>query len=195
MGQRSAPGNLRQRRPHRLVRTPPRARRDRAGTSTLLEYSHARGGDRRGDDAKRRKYKGKKRWQVIPEERCADVEVAVSEIAVVDAVPVLDIEDADERIAQLSDLIATNTADLKAATEIREKEASDFAKVEADLVDTVDILERAIGILEREMAKNPASSFAQVDWPLALALVHLVPLALARTGPCLVLAPGPGPGL
>merc|ERR550514_834747 len=72
-----------------------------------------------------------------------------------------DIDDADVKIEQLSSTISTATADLKAATEIRENEKADFTKLEADLVDTVDILERAIGILEREMAKNPAAALIQ----------------------------------
>jgi len=63
---------------------------------------------------------------------------------------------ADEKIGELSGSISTDQADLKAATEIREKEGADFAAEETDLVDTVDTLERAIAIIEREMAKNPA---------------------------------------
>jgi len=39
---------------------------------------------------------------------------------------------------------------------------AEFAKSEAELVDTVDTLERAVAILEREMAKAPGS-FAQID--------------------------------
>jgi len=45
---------------------------------------------------------------------------------------------------------------LKAATEIREKEHSEFITAESELVDAVDTLDRAIVVLEREMAKNPA---------------------------------------
>jgi len=40
---------------------------------------------------------------------------------------------------------------------IREKEHGEFAAEEAELVNTVDALERAIGILEREMAKTGAA--------------------------------------
>merc|ERR1719439_330724 len=67
---------------------------------------------------------------------------------------VSDIKAGEEAIEELAKKIATAEADLKAATEIRDKEHSDFLAVEADLVDTVDALERAIGILEREMAKT-----------------------------------------
>merc|ERR1719189_981308 len=61
----------------------------------------------------------------------------------------------DDTIAQLVASIATDTNDLKDATLIREKEAADFAAEEAELVDSIDTLGRAIGILEKEMAKNP----------------------------------------
>merc|ERR1719191_516315 len=63
----------------------------------------------------------------------------------------------DEEIGELSASIATDEADLKAATEIRDKEHADFLVEEADLVDIVDMLERAIGIIEREMQKGGAA--------------------------------------
>merc|ERR1719440_724700 len=68
-----------------------------------------------------------------------------------------DIKALDEKIEELSAAIATDEADLKAATAIREKEHEDFLAVEGELVDDVDALERAIGILEREMAKTGAA--------------------------------------
>jgi len=66
------------------------------------------------------------------------------------------------KIEELSAAIASDTAELKEATGIREKEVSEFSKSEAELMDTVDTLERAVAILEREMAKAPGS-FAQID--------------------------------
>jgi len=54
--------------------------------------------------------------------------------------------------------IATNEADLKAAKEIRAKEASDFSKADADLAETVDMLSRAIGIIDKNMR---ATGFVQ----------------------------------
>merc|ERR1719172_149323 len=75
---------------------------------------------------------------------------------------VSDIKAFDEKIEELSAQIATDEEDLKEATAIREKENADFLAVEADLVDTVDALERAIGILEREMAKTGGAAFLQV---------------------------------
>jgi len=54
-------------------------------------------------------------------------------------------------IEELSASIATNEADLKAATEIRKKESEDFLASEAELADAVDTLERAIAIIDRNM--------------------------------------------
>jgi hypothetical protein len=73
-----------------------------------------------------------------------------------------DIEVATSKIEDLVGAIAEDEKELKSATAVREKEAADFAKAEAEPVDAVDTLDRAIGILEREMAKNPAA-FAQID--------------------------------
>mmetsp|Transcript_26441 Transcript_26441/g.48161 ORF Transcript_26441/g.48161 Transcript_26441/m.48161 type:complete len:705 (-) Transcript_26441:2-2116(-) len=58
--------------------------------------------------------------------------------------------------------IASSEAELKEATEVREKELADFKAEEKELMDTIDTLERAIAILSREMAKNPAA-LAQID--------------------------------
>jgi septation ring formation regulator EzrA len=66
------------------------------------------------------------------------------------------------KIEELSAAIASDTKELKEATAIREKEVADFEKAEGELVDTVDTLDRAVAILEREMAKSPGS-FAQID--------------------------------
>merc|ERR1719160_2010121 len=75
---------------------------------------------------------------------------------------VSDIKAGEESIEELAKKIATAEADLKAATEIRDKEHGDFLAIEADLVDPVDALERAIGILEREMAKTGGAAFLQL---------------------------------
>merc|ERR1719359_1787009 len=75
---------------------------------------------------------------------------------------VSDMKALDEKIEELSASIATDEADLKAATEIRDKEHADFLAEEAELVDDVDALERAIGILEREMAKTGGAAFLQL---------------------------------
>merc|ERR1719515_419077 len=75
---------------------------------------------------------------------------------------VSDIKAGEDAIEELAKKIATAEEDLKAATEIRDKEHGDFLAIEAELVDTVDALERAIGILEREMAKTGGAAFLQV---------------------------------
>merc|ERR1719420_2085661 len=53
-----------------------------------------------------------------------------------------------------STTIATGEKDLASATEIREKENDDFKKLEKELMEAVSMLERAYGIIEREMAKT-----------------------------------------
>ena len=66
----------------------------------------------------------------------------------------------ESKIEELAGAIATDEADLKAATEIRTKEQATFDAEEKDLVETVDILERAIGIIEKEM--NGGASMMQL---------------------------------
>lgn len=63
---------------------------------------------------------------------------------------------AESSIEDLGKSIAASESELADATAIREKEHADFAAIESELVDTVDTLDRAIMMLEREMAKNPA---------------------------------------
>merc|ERR1719352_1738326 len=58
------------------------------------------------------------------------------------------------KIEELSTTIATAEKDLASATKIREKENADFEKVQAELMEGVSMLERAIAIIEREMAKT-----------------------------------------
>jgi peptidoglycan hydrolase CwlO-like protein len=61
------------------------------------------------------------------------------------------------KIEELAAQIATAEADLKAATEIRGKEAASFSAEEKELVEIFSALDRAIGILNSEMAKSGAS--------------------------------------
>jgi hypothetical protein len=61
------------------------------------------------------------------------------------------------KIEELAGDISLDEADLKAATHIRSTEQADFAVKEKDLVETVDTLERAIGIIEKEMKKGGAA--------------------------------------
>jgi len=62
-----------------------------------------------------------------------------------------------EKIDELAAGIAADEGDLNAATAIRTKEHADFSAEEAELVEVIDMLKRAIGILEREMAKGGAA--------------------------------------
>merc|ERR1719264_685812 len=62
-----------------------------------------------------------------------------------------------EKIDELAGSIAADEGDLKAATAIRTKENADFTAEESELMEVIDMLKRAIGILEREMAKGGAA--------------------------------------
>jgi len=64
------------------------------------------------------------------------------------------IEGAATKIEELAATIGTEQADLASATKIREHEAADFVKMDADLAETVDMITRAHGIIEREMNKG-----------------------------------------
>jgi len=71
-----------------------------------------------------------------------------------------DISAANQRVTELSQSIAANNGDLKAATDIRDKEHSTFKGEEKELVDTVDTLRRAQSVLSRQLKKG--GSFAQL---------------------------------
>jgi len=69
---------------------------------------------------------------------------------------------ANSKIEDVSASIASRESDLKSAKAIRDKEAVDFSASEKELMSVISIVNRAIDILERQMAKNPAA-LAQVD--------------------------------
>merc|ERR1712194_669586 len=73
-----------------------------------------------------------------------------------------EIEGADTKIEELAASVAESEKELKDASDIRKKEAADFAANDGELVAGIDALSRASGILSKELAKNPAS-FAQVN--------------------------------
>jgi len=75
---------------------------------------------------------------------------------------------------ELSATIATCEADLKAATEIRAQEHGVFVAEDKDLVETIDMLQRATGILEREMQGGAASMLQAAGNNLAQAFAVLV---------------------
>merc|ERR1719433_1886147 len=66
------------------------------------------------------------------------------------------------KVEKLSGEIATDEADLKAATEIRAMENAAFMAEERELSEVVDTLQRAIAILKREMAKSGTQILMQL---------------------------------
>merc|ERR1719473_1640028 len=73
-----------------------------------------------------------------------------------------DIEACSVKIEDLSRAIAADEKELAEATAVREKEVATFKASEAELMDAIDSLDRAIGILQKEMSKSPAA-LAQID--------------------------------
>merc|ERR1719271_396552 len=88
-----------------------------------------------------------------------------------------DIDDADEKIAGLVKSIAQDNKDLEDATVIREKENADFKAAEAELMEGIDMLERAIGIIERNM-KGSALLQQPLDTSNVQALIQGVSVVL-----------------
>ena len=66
------------------------------------------------------------------------------------------VESSGADIACLASGIASADAELAAARAVSQREATDCRLAETELVDVVDTLERAISVIQREMAKNPA---------------------------------------
>jgi len=98
------------------------------------------------------------------EERSKDLqfEIKTGKGEVADLKAVIDEETATTeslttKVEELTASIATDEADLDAATKIRAKESADFVAEEKELSEVIDSLQRAIGILEKEMAKHGAS--------------------------------------
>jgi len=65
------------------------------------------------------------------------------------------------KIEELAASISKAEKELKGATATRKKEEKDFAADEKELMDVVDTLARAVGVLEKEM--NAGASLAQLD--------------------------------
>merc|ERR1719158_1308594 len=84
-----------------------------------------------------------------------DLEAAISKGAA-------DIEACTAKIEDLSAAISADEKELKEATAVREKEVATFEASEKELMDAIDTLDRAVGILQKEMSKSPAS-LAQVN--------------------------------
>jgi len=71
-----------------------------------------------------------------------------------------DIEASSVKIEDLSGAISSDEKELKAATNIRNKEVATFKASEKELTDAIDVVGRAVGVLQKEMG---GASFAQVD--------------------------------
>jgi uncharacterized protein YlxW (UPF0749 family) len=71
------------------------------------------------------------------------------------------IDSLNAKIEELAAGIAVDEADLKAATEIRTKEQGAFEAEEKELLEVISTLERAIGIIEKEM--NGGASMIQLQ--------------------------------
>jgi hypothetical protein len=92
------------------------------------------------------------------EDRSKEVgfEIKTGKAQVADLTATIDQQDAsigslNAKVEELASSIATDSADLKAATQIRDKEAVDFAEEEKELNEVIGTLGRAIQILTREM--------------------------------------------
>jgi len=88
-------------------------------------------------------------------EKQAELEATIAKAAA-------DIEASTGKIEDLSGAISADEKELKEATAVRTKEVATFEASEAELADAIDSLDRAVGILQKEMSKNPAA-LAQVD--------------------------------
>ncbi|CAK0903332.1 unnamed protein product, partial [Prorocentrum cordatum] len=66
-----------------------------------------------------------------------------------------------EKVEELAGQVAKDEKDLQMATKIRSSDVGDFEAEEKELVATIDTLQRAIGVLERELAKAGGAALVQ----------------------------------
>jgi hypothetical protein len=84
-----------------------------------------------------------------------------------------DAEQLSLEIKEHEEDIASNTADVKAATKVRNTEKAEYDATHQDYSESVDALERAIAVLKKQnYDRKQAASFAQVS---ALTKVNLIP--------------------
>lgn len=83
-------------------------------------------------------------------------------------------ESISTKIEELSSSISTDEGDLTASAKLRARDASDFAAADADLVETIGTIERAIGILEKDAKKGASLVQARGAQNLAQALSAMV---------------------
>mmetsp|Transcript_97830 Transcript_97830/g.262881 ORF Transcript_97830/g.262881 Transcript_97830/m.262881 type:complete len:676 (+) Transcript_97830:62-2089(+) len=85
------------------------------------------------------------------------------------------------KIEKLAGEISVDEADLKAATDIRGKESEVFMASEKELTEIIDTLQRAVGILEREMQGGASMLQLKGATNLAQAMGVLVHAAMLST--------------
>jgi len=92
------------------------------------------------------------------------------------------IESIATTLQETAQSIEANEAELAKATEVRDKEKADFATSEQDLLDTMDSMTRALGVLEKEASKNGESLLQVQQAPnLIFALEAMVSKSLIST--------------
>jgi len=97
---------------------------------------------------------------------------------------------AEELTAKIEDLsgdIAADEAELKEATAIREKEATAFAAEEKELKEVIDMLQRAVAILEKEMGGGASMMQIKTASNLEQALAAMVQASAISTADASVL--------
>merc|ERR1719327_1578819 len=103
------------------------------------------------DDQTAFKTEAIKKANALMEQLAADIQMAESEVKQLAA-----------QIAELDAEIAGYKGDEKAATEVRDKEKEDYKKTHLDYSESVDALQRAIGILKRQQFDRAQASLLQV---------------------------------
>jgi len=105
-----------------------------------------------------------------------EIKTAKGDIEELDATigkAVSDISASSSKIEELSGDTQQNTADLQAATKVRTSEKKEYTAAEAELVDVIDTLDRAINILEKKL-RGSALVQATVDTRDISGLVHAI---------------------
>jgi len=74
-----------------------------------------------------------------------------------------DMKTSTGRIEEVSAAIAENDAKLKKATGVREADAATFKAAETELMQAIDMVGKAVDILEKEMAKTNSTSLLQTS--------------------------------
>jgi chromosome segregation ATPase len=95
--------------------------------------------------------------QIDPEIKTGTSDVAGLQAAIGEATSKIAV--ASSQIDDVAASIAQDEKALKEATDVRTKENEDFQAVEKDLAATIDMIERAIAVIERE---SGSASFAQI---------------------------------